>query len=200
MSQSENNSVSLDWQTITVRMKAGDTAAFADYYEAMFPIMYREAQRFSGRDESTCLDLVQDAMLKAIRCIKPIRNRKQVEAWSRAVIKSVTWDWLRKQSRYQQQQLRPDLRSSRAADADARPLPDDFDSFEITARMAWIESELQTLPTDLRSMIALRYRLGWTLSAIGARFGMKAGAVDGRIRRTIERLKQKASSEYDHES
>ena len=172
---------------------SGDSESFAEFYRAMFPVMLREAKRSSGRDEPTCLDLVQESMLKAIKSIKPIANQHQVEAWSRAVVKSVTWDWLRRQSK-------TPMRSFE----DTAPVRNDRDQDELTpgeiaARLVWLEEELQSLPTDLRSMIALRYRLGWTLNAIGAQFGLRAGAVDGRIRRAVERLKSKASREYDHE-
>lgn len=44
-------------------------------------------------------------------------------------------------------------------------------------------------------MIALRYRLGWSLKRIANQFGLKTGAVDGKIRRAIIKIKEQARTE-----
>ncbi|MEL7496184.1 MAG: RNA polymerase sigma factor [Planctomycetota bacterium] len=180
---------------MTRAMMQGDAEALTQFYKAQFEMMLREAKRCCGRDESTCLDLVQEAMLKAIKCIKPLDSQAGVNAWSRAVVKSVTWDWLRKQQRrankttvISQEQLHDQ--------PDRQPISIQSDPLDAAARLVWLEHELATLPPQLQSMISLRFRLGWSLQKIGAKFGLKTGAVDGRIRRAVERLKQKASQEY----
>jgi len=43
----------------------------------------------------------------------------------------------------------------------------------------------------------LRYRFGMTLSAIGERMGIAPGAVDGRIRRTLESLRDRGKDGDD---
>jgi len=56
---------------------------------------------------------------------------------------------------------------------------------------------LQSFPADTRKMIALRYRMGWTLQQIGNWFGLKTGTIDGRIRRAVEQIKTQAERDYD---
>lgn len=194
----------IDWHKITTQMAIGHTPALTVFYETFFNVMLLEAQRCSGRDEQTCLDLVQDAMLKAIKCIKPLPSESAVAVWSRTVVKTVTWDWFRKENR------RALLRNSHTSNADGRtfavsndeaiePGTQEQDFVEQQARVIWLESQLQSLPTELQNMISLRYRLGWSLKQIGQRFGLKTGAVDGRIRRAVDRLKQIANDEFENE-
>lgn len=193
----------IDWHKITTQMAVGHTPALSVFYETFFDVMLLEAQRCSGRDEQTCLDLVQDAMLKAIKCIKPLPSESAVAVWSRTVVKTVTWDWFRKENR------RAMLRNSEATaaggafpfsnDEAIEPETHEQDFVEQQARVIWLESQLQSLPTELQSMISLRYRLGWSLKQIGQKFGLKTGAVDGRIRRAVERLKQIANDEFENE-
>ena len=69
------------------------------------------------------------------------------------------------------------------------------DLFDVQARIEWIEQQLRKLAPDLRRMVLLRYRLGWSLQEVATKFGLKTGAVDGRIRRAVEELRQQAEWE-----
>ena len=190
-------SAAVCWSTTTRSIAAGDTTALAIFYEFAFDIMYREAARISGRDEPTCLDIVHDAMLKAMRCMKRLDDAPSVASWSRAVAKSVTYDWLRNEARKQRlEQRRP--AADPVEDSNASNETEQLKEFELRdVRLHWLEQELQQLPDELRGLISLRYRLGWSLQKIGQRVGLKTGAVDGRLRRAIEKLKQKAESQFD---
>ena len=179
----------IDWGQTTRDMKGGDQEAFATFYKVAFAPMFREATRALGRDEATALDVVQDAMLKAIRCIKPLESQSAVVAWSRLVAKSVSYDWLRKHARRREVALGPAVFE---AGEPANLLTD-------AARILWLEEELSQLPTETRALIGLRYRLGWSLKRIGNRFGLQTGAVDGRLRRTVQSLKQKAERKFHDE-
>lgn len=176
-----------DWLSVTRRMKAGDNKALAIYYEHVFDLMFCEVKRLVNRDEQTSLDIVQDAMLKAIRCIKPLPDAGAVVAWSRTVARSTTYDWLRKQSRQRSQEL------SAIDQPISKMEPVDQDS----VRMLWIEDQLQSMSPELRRLISFRYRLGWSLRRIAETLGLKTGTVDGRIRRAVEKLQEKAKREFD---
>jgi RNA polymerase sigma-70 factor (ECF subfamily) len=186
-------SAEICWPSTTRLMAAGDATALARFYEFTFDIMYREAARVSGRDEHCCLDIVHDAMLKAVRCIKQLDNAASVTSWSRAVAKSVTYDWLRKESRKQKLE---NVRPARMDQTSGHGV--DIGEFSMDqARILWIEQELKELPDELQGLIALRYRWGWSLQEIGQSIGLKTGAVDGRLRRAIKKLRRKAEIEFD---
>jgi RNA polymerase sigma-70 factor (ECF subfamily) len=175
-----------NWLDITRRFAAGDSQAFAQFYDTFFDLMYCEACRLSGRDESTCLDLVHESMLKAIRSIRPTESDAQLRAWCRSVVKSVTYDWLRREMR------------TRSAPLESMNELDhtESESLEREARWRWIEEQIQKEPADLQRLFALRYRWGWTLERIARRLGVKTGAVDGKLRRAIEQLRAKAQEEF----
>ena len=61
-------------KTLTGAIAAGDTDAFSRFYRARFDQMLAEAVRATGRDESFCLDVVQDAMMRVIRSMKPMSS------------------------------------------------------------------------------------------------------------------------------
>ena len=176
----------VDWHDHTRRLAAGDRASFELFYESFFQIMYQDARRLTGRDESTCLDLVQEAMLKAIRAIKPIGDYPHLRNWCGALVKSVAYDWLRREGRRRCESL---------ASVDEPPQSLVHEP-ETEARWRWIEEQMLEAPRDLQQLFALRYRLGWTLEQIARRFGWKTGAVDGKLRRAIEQLRIKAEREF----
>ena len=178
------------WHGLTEKIaKHGDQQAFAEYYEAFFDTMFLTVKRTTGCDEATCLDIVQDAMLKAIRKMKTLDTHEKTIAWTKAVAKTTAYDFLRKRTR--QKKLTETL-------AD-QPVVSEQQDIDAVARLVWVEEQLQQLPEELVSMISLKYRMGWTLRQIGEKFGLKTGAVDGKIRRAIEDLKSRATEEFCNE-
>jgi len=187
VSQNLAESKSDPWARLTGDIaKHADQDAFTKYYETFFDTMFITVKRATGSDEATCLDIVQDAMVKAIRKMKPMRSRDQTVAWTVVVAKTTAYDYLRKVKR--RKQVTNSVIPEHAVSSDEMEI-------ESIARLAWVEEQLQQLPAELSSMIDLKYRMGWTLRQIGEKFGLKTGAVDGKIRRAIEGLK--AHSELD---
>ena len=178
-----------EWRETTRKMIGGDRVELARYYESFFPLMFQEVKRLSGRDEATCLDIVQDAMIKAIRCMKPMDSESELRAWSNAVVRTTAYDWLRKHGPASGDFASMERETSSESLRGGEP-----DWVLAQARLRWVEEELQTLPRELQSMISMRYRLGWSLKKIASQFGMKTGAVDGRMRRAIEKLRSKAET------
>lgn len=177
----------VEWPDITSRIASGDAESFGVYYDVFFDLMFSEARRLSGADEATCFDFVHDAMLKAMRRMKRMKDRVHLEAWTRVVVRSVVFDKLRFEVRERQaRQERMEISSD-----------DENRHAENQARLLWVEEQLQEVSPELRQLIDYRYRLGWTLRQIGERLGMKAGRVDGRIRRYLQQLRVKAEETYD---
>ena len=181
------------WSELTRQIAShGYETAFTKYYETFFDTMFATVKRTTGCDEATCLDIVQDAMVKAIRKMKPMQSRDQTAAWTVVVAKTTAYDYLRSENRRKQL-----TNTSSVVPLDREALADVEVGLESAARLAWAEEQLQHLPADLKSMVDLKYRMGWTLKQIANKFGLKTGAVDGQIRRAIERLKSQAAKEFD---
>ncbi len=73
---------------LTDGIVSGDDEAFTCFYETWFDRMYAEARRLTGRDESFCLDVVQDAMLRVIRKLKPLDTEPALARWVRRTVRS----------------------------------------------------------------------------------------------------------------
>ena len=181
-----------DWAQLTRDIaKNGDRVAFAKFYETFFETMFITVKQATGCDEATCLDIVQDAMVKAISKMKVLETHDHATAWTKVVAKTTAYDYFRKQARQKKIALAI-VDSGRANHVDETET-------EALARLRWIEEQLQQLPAEMRSMISMKYRMGWTLRQIGETFGLKTGAVDGKIRRAMDDLRTRAIEEFADE-
>ena len=171
---------------LTTLMAAGDPAAIEQFYECYFDLMYREAYRATNGDESTCLDVVQDSLLKILKCLRPMNSFDQLKSWTRKVVRSVAIDLLRKRRSQMQRDVHKGNETSKVNGFDESDL--------IHARIIWLEEQVDLLDDDSRRLLTLRYKLGWTLQRIADRLGLKPGAVDGRIRRLVDQLRQRAEA------
>ena len=170
-----------DWGSITQKIASGDREALATYYERFFDVMFAEVKRATNLDEASCLDIVQDSMLKVIRSIKTIDDEVILTRWSRAVARNSAYDWLRK------------LRRKASFDLDnveIATISSSDEHLEQTARLIWIEQQILQQPTEIQRLFSLRYQMGWTLKKIAKKLGLKTGAVDGKLRRAIKKIKE----------
>ena len=174
-------------------MAAGDHAALACFYDEYFALMYAEARAVTRGDEATCLDVVQDSMVKLLGSIRTMHSREQLDAWTRRLVRSVAIDHLRKQRR----------RARREAARDAKATtegPSHGAAYHawVETRRAWLVRALAGNQDTEARMLRLRYLQGWTLRAIGELLGTTPGAVDGRLRRLVSKLKKQAKG-FEHE-
>ncbi len=162
-------------RTLTRAIARGDEAAFERFYHDWFETAYAMARTLTRRDESFCLDVVQDAMMKAARSMKPIDTHEQLTAWVRRVVHTTALDRLRADRRR--------LARERASPAHANtPSP-------LDERIEWVRAELGKLPPEERSLLSMRFGRSGALDTTAAAHGMTPGAAHGRIRRIIARMR-----------
>ena len=170
---------------LTRAIASGDTEAFARFYRRWFDRMYAEANRVTGRDESFCLDVVHDGMMRVIRSLGPMDNEAVLWGWLRAVIRSCAFDRLRREMRRR--------RREQAGAGIALPAaPDDLEE-----RLAWLREELAQLDEREAALLTMRHRFGWTLRQVAGAAGLNPGAADGRLRRTLQTLRRRAKEAFD---
>lgn len=165
----------------------GDAPAFARFYDEWFDRLCGMARGATGRDESFCLDVVQEAMLKIMRSMKRFDDEKTLEAWLRVVVMRCSLDLLRADRR---RRAREEEHAARRRDADRTDDRDD-------ERLAWLSDRVAELDRDRSRLLALRYRLGATLDQIGRLVGLRPGAVDGRIGRSLAQIRVSAREQFD---
>lgn len=175
---------------LTQRMAAGDPGAIEAFYRQYFDLMYREARRCIGADESTSLDLVQEAMLKMLRSIRPLSTDQQLRRWTCRLVRSVAIDHVRKSSR----RLRREMRWAPSEELESR-----MQDYEIQqARLIWLEDTINKMDRPSSQLLRWRFVHGWTLRRIAETLGLNVGAVDGRIQRLVRQLREQAER-FDHE-
>jgi RNA polymerase sigma factor (sigma-70 family) len=175
-------------EQLTAAMSRGDRRAVAAFYERYFDLLVRCARgatRLAKRAdaEDLCLDVVHDAVLRVVRTIRPVAGGEgQLVAWLNVVVKSAAYDRLR-------QQQRRSHREQKHAGPSQGDASHAGNGAELAEQLAWLRDELGRLDPKLVELIELRYSRGWTLHAIAERLGLSAGTVDGRIRRTLEKMR-----------
>jgi RNA polymerase sigma factor (sigma-70 family) len=174
--------VSPDWLALTSAIRRGDTAAFETLYELWFDRACAMVRARTGRDEAFCLDAVHDAMLRAIRTIRPMRRREDLDRWMARLVHGSALDLLRHERR----------RVRREHDR-----PDPIHQTDSPAALVELDEQIAALRAGLRglseadgALLRHRFGLGLTLKQIGRVSGLSGHAAHGRIRRAVTKLAQ----------
>jgi RNA polymerase sigma-70 factor (ECF subfamily) len=178
-------------QELTAAMAAGDRRAVEAFYRTYFDLMYRHACQITRRDESFCLDVVQDAVLRVVRTVRRVESEAQLASWLRLVTQTAAYDRLKSEGR----RRRRETLVAVAANASASD-PPAYESDE--DQIAWLRSQLNSLDPQIAQMIEMRFEQRWTLARVAAALGLSIGTVDSRLRRALGELRSRAK-ELDHE-
>ncbi len=170
-----------DVLTLTKAIRRGENAAFGEFYEAWFDRLYAKARRISGRDEGFCLDVVQDALLRVVRAIPPMRTEADLERWMSRVLHSALLDRLKADRR----------RRNREQDAGMErmdpPEEDPAAAMEHEERITRVQAVLATLSEEDRTLIESRFGKGVWVSS---------HAAHGRLRRLLGALKERFNDAF----
>lgn len=173
---------------LTRGIARGDAAALAEFYALWFDRLLGLASSLTRRDESFCLDVVQEAMLRVVRSIRPMRTDEDVSRWMARVVHTTALDLLRRERRRAARERRA-VDSARARDAGAQAALDE--------QITWVRARLLELPADDAGLLGLRFAQDTSLRAAGDAEGASGDAAHGRIRRTLARLRALAEEAFD---
>ena len=173
---------------LTAALAAGEAAAVETFYRRYFDFLYRQVRRATGRDEAFCLDVVQDAVLRILRSVRPARTEAQFRAWLKLVVQTTAYDLLRSESRRKSREL------AMAATAEATHGEREENDQE---RMQWLAGEIAKMDVEILRMINMRYQRRWTLARVAEALGLTIGTIDGRLRRALAELRQRATEVFD---
>lgn len=176
---------------LTRAIARGDPSAFTAFYDAWFERCLALARARTGRDESFCLDVVQESMMRVIRKMVPLETEAALAAWMVRVVETTAIDQLRGETR----RLRREQGVARTR-PEAEPALDPSRDSDARERERWLARHLEEAPPAERELLAARYARGETLDAAGARLGMTGDAAHGRVRRFVERLQRLAKEVF----
>src|SRR3954447_12385269 len=138
-------------------MAAGNEDAVETFYQRYFDWLYAQARRATRRDESFCLDVVQDAMLRIIRTVHAVSDETRFRAWLKLVVQTTAWDRLRSERRRRQRELVA-IAGRETSENDEAP---DVEQQE------WLREQIAKCDPEIARIIELRFEQRWTLARIG---------------------------------
>jgi len=176
--------------SLTAGIARGDQSSFAEFYELWFDRAYALARSITRRDESFCLDIVQDCMMKVVRAMRPLKTEAAVQAWMAKAVFRTSVDHLRRESRRRRHEDRA-ARPFEALSGEAAS-----NELEQRERLAWVKNLIAELPEQDRRLILRRFFAGMTLATVGEECGIGGDVAHGRIRRILARWRQAAKEYY----
>ncbi len=176
---------------LTAAIARGDEGAFAEFYELWFDRAFAMVRSLSRRDESFCLDVVQDCMMKVVKSIRPMANEKAVTAWMGKVVMNTAVDHLRKEKRRRQREAEAQDGEGDSSGRETVP-----QALEDQERLLWMQKMIAALPESDRELILQRFGSGKTLAAVGEEVGISGNAAHGRIRRILARWRETAKEYF----
>lgn len=169
----------------TAAIASGDAEAFSSFYEVWFDRVVAEVMRMTGRDESFALDIAQEVMVAVIHRMKPLDSEAALAAWLRRAALRRALTHLRAERRRAERE--------RAASPSRRTAPAVDGSTDEAIR--WVRLAMQSEDRVAARLIEARFRFGWTLARAGAAVGISGSAADGRVGRSLARLRAVAIRE-----
>jgi RNA polymerase sigma factor (sigma-70 family) len=165
--------------TISAGVARGDGASLDRLYRAWFDRAFGLARRFTRRDEAFCLDIVQEAMLRTIRALKPQPTGAALDGWITLAVRSASVDALRREARRAARESRREVIGSARSGACSA---ERAELIELMARL----DELDPAEAEL-----LRRRFGGvTLRGLAQATGTTTGAAHGQVRRALAAFKR----------
>jgi len=169
---------------------SGDERAFAEFYELWFERVHATVRAVTGRDETFCLDVVQECMMRVIKSIPRCSSEAALGAWMSRTALRISVDHLRRDSRRRE-------RERMVAGSQPRESADIAAVFETDEQLRWLREQLAELSPADRSLVLQRFEQGKTLDQIGAAVGISGDAAHGRLWRLTRRLRRAAQELFD---
>jgi RNA polymerase sigma-70 factor, ECF subfamily len=161
-----------------VRWHRGSAGTFEELVEARLDACYRLAAVLLG-DRLEAEDATHDAMLRAQRSWKTVRDPAAAAAWLDRIVVNECRDRLRRR------RVTRAIQTVQSRDAEPAAWFDDMRGGERAA----LQEALANLAPDHRVVVILRYLLDLPVDAIAARTGAPVGTVKSRLHHAIRQLR-----------
>jgi len=151
------------------RAQRGDHEAFDALASAAYHRLYAIARRIL-RDGYAAEDAVQDALIRAWRDLRSLRDRERFDAWLHRLLIHACADQARR-SRRRRLEITVDLIDR----------PDDADDLARVADREQIERAFLELTVEHRSVLVLTHYVGLPAAEVGEILGIPTGTVYSRL-------------------
>jgi len=162
---------------------ASDVTAFSEFVEARSSSLFRTAYLMVG-DHQLAQDLLQEALVKTLIAWPRLRDRTNVDAYTRRIVVTTSISWRRRRSFHE------------------RPigiLPErvDPDPTEAVVTHDAVIAALLTVPPRQRAAIVLRYYEDLTEVQTAEVMGCSVGAVKSQVAAGLKRLREVLGRSFD---
>jgi RNA polymerase sigma factor (sigma-70 family) len=154
----------------------GEQAAFEALYRAWFERVFAFARGLTRRDESFCLDVTQDVMVRAAKSIPELQTEAELGAWMTRAAVSASVDLIRREERRKRREAQSMVNAAAQVRADSDSL-------------RWLRGAVAELPEVDQLLLMQRIANGVTLQEAGASVGIGEHAAHGRVRRALGKLR-----------
>ena len=149
---------------------------FAARTEAVRDRLYRTAYLYLG-SEADALDAVDEAVYKALRALKQLREPDFFETWLTRILINECHRELRRRTRFSGDDVLPEAAG-----------PDDYETLPL-------KEAIRRLPEELRLVVILRFFAGYTQAETAAALEIPQGTVATRQRRALQLLRLELGEE-----
>jgi RNA polymerase sigma-70 factor (ECF subfamily) len=163
-------------EELAERAAGGDEAAFAGLCGALKQRLFRAAKGVLGNEEFA-LDAVSEAVFRAYRGIKRLREPRYAETWFTRIVLNAACD----------------IQKRRKCEAVVEFVPEAEYYDNHSGRE--IAELIKALPGELREIISLKYYSGYTLAETAEILGVPEGTVKSRLNRALNLLRVEFSYE-----
>jgi len=149
---------------------------FAARVQPMRTRLYRTAYLYLGSD-ADALDAVDEAVYKALRGLKGLREPEFFETWITRILINECHRELRRRRRFSEEEPFPEAAG-----------PDAYEHLPL-------KEAIRRLPEELRAVVILRFFAGYTQAETAAALEIPQGTVATRQRRALQLLKLELGEE-----
>jgi RNA polymerase sigma-70 factor (ECF subfamily) len=174
-----------DIERLTAGVRAGEEAAVRALHARYAQRLTRYALVVTRGDETAADEAVQSAFLRALRHLRPVTDDAALWAWLARATRSAASDAGRRSRRYLRLLGRAGAFLRRGEVAIGEPI-EDTDAIWAAA----LESALDALDAEARSLVDSRYFHHRSLAEIAAEQSTSERAIEGRLARLREKLRR----------
>jgi RNA polymerase sigma-70 factor (sigma-E family) len=162
---------------------ARDVTAFSEFVEMRSASLFRTAYLMVG-DHQLAQDLLQEALVKTLIAWPRLRDRANVEAYTRRVVVTTSISWRRR-------------RSFHEMPSDRLPEKSGADAAEAVLTHDALMAALLTVPPRQRAAIVLRYYHDLTEAETADLMDCSVGAVKSQVAAGLKRLREALGRDFD---
>jgi RNA polymerase sigma-70 factor (ECF subfamily) len=167
---------------LTTLLAAGDEAAFREFHDRFFNRLYCFLLVVARGSEDEALEALQQTLLRVVRYARVFTSEEVFWSWLKALARSAARDAGRQRQRYTA------LLERFAHFVQGRESQDQSAGEEGTLHDL-VEEVLAALPPEERRLIEGKYLLGETVRELSARVGLTEKAVEARLGRLRQHLR-----------